>query len=65
MSILETNSWLFGVPSALRQQQLRNPQGLELVELVPGLLLNRSGVSMRHERGQKKQGYHTHHLVCH
>lgn len=55
MSILETNSWLFGVPSALRQQQLRNPQGLELVELVPGLLLNRSGVSMRHERGQKNR----------
>ena len=56
MSILETNSWLFGVPSALRQQQLRNPQGLELVDLVPGLLLNRSGVSMRHERGNKKTG---------
>ena len=55
MSILETNSWLFGLPSALRQQQLRNPQGLELVELVPGLLLNRSGVSMRHERGQKNR----------
>ena len=54
-AFLKQTVGFFGVPSALRQQQLRNPQGLELVELVPGLLLNRSGVSMRHERGQKNR----------